>query len=141
MDDSWGKLSQLPPVVPDLNFGPSKEYLRELKEAGDRAQEIRQAQLDTAKNTGTMREQLDRVICNQNDYIDYLKNQNNELIRVLENIFASSEDSAAVQKEIMGIMQEKNISEELIKDKGMDMFIQGLFTCISIYLSSKGIKF
>ena len=140
VDNLWGKLSQLPPVVPDLNFGPDSETLRAIRESGERTKKIQQAQLETAKNTGTMREQLDKVICNQNEYIELLKRQNHDLMRVLENIFASSEDSATVQKEILRIMQEQNVNEELLKDKGMDVFIQGLFTCVNMYLASKGIN-
>ena|GEM_PF-6702188 len=126
--------------MPKMNIGPSPETLKAMDEGVERKRKAQEAQVRTAQNTEDMKEQLDRVICNQNDYIELLKRQNHNLIRVLENIFVSSEDSAAVQKEILRIMQEQNVNEGLLKDKGMDVFIQGLFTCVNMYLASKGIN-
>lgn len=103
--------------------------------------QAQQAQIRTAENTEKMITQQETIISNQNEYIKTIREQHVHTMQVLENIFASSEDNVGVQKEIMRIMQENDINEGLIKDKGMDMFIQGLFMCISIYLSSKGVKF
>lgn len=102
--------------------------------------QAQQAQIKTAENTEVMKEEMREIINNQIDYIRMLKEQHSHTTQVLENIFASSEDNTGVQKEMLKIMSEKGINEDLIKDKGMDVFVQGLFTCINILLAKNGIN-
>lgn len=99
--------------------------------------EARKATIETAANTAEMKSDLKEVIHNQNSYIRLLEKQN----EVLKNIFASNEDSAAVQKEIMKILQEQGIDESTFKDKGLDVVIQSAFMAVQIWLKSKGIDF
>jgi len=139
-DKIWNSIPQNQYLQPNLNLEPDKEVMKAIRENGERVRKSQEAQVATAQNTEDMKERLDRVICNQNDYIEILKNQNQYIKQVLGNIFASSEDATGVQKEILKIMMTQNVNESLLKDKGMDIFIQGLFTCINMYLSSKGIQ-
>ena len=99
--------------------------------------EARKATIETAANTAEMKSDLKEVIHNQNSYIKLLEKQN----EVLKNIFASNEDSVAVQKEIMKILQEQGIDESTFKDKGLDVVIQSAFMAAQIWLKSKGIDF
>lgn len=101
--------------------------------------EQRQATIETAKNTSEMKEDLKTVIHNQNDYIAMLKEQNDHIKRVLNNMFGSSEDSVIVQKEILKIMQESKPTNGMVVDKGLDVMIQVVFNAVQIYLKSKGI--
>lgn len=103
--------------------------------------EERQANIQTAENTTEMKGDLKTVIHNQNDYIAILKEQNEYIKQVLNNMFGSSEDSVIVQKEILKIMQESKPSDGLVADKGLDVVIQLAFNAIQIYLKSKGIIF
>lgn len=101
----------------------------------------RQANIETARNTSEMKNDLKMVIHNQNDYIAMLKEQNEYIKRVLNNLYGSSEDSVIVQKEILKIMQESNSAGGMITDKGLDAVIQMVFNAVQIYLKSKGIMF
>lgn len=103
--------------------------------------EQRQATLETAKNTSEMKEDLKTVIHNQNDYIALLKEQNDHIKQVLNNMFGSSEDSVIVQKEILKIMLESKPTDGMVADKGFDVVIQLVFNAAQIYLKSKGITF
>ena len=103
--------------------------------------EQRQAVIETAENTAEMKGDLKTVIHNQNDYISMLKEQNEYIKQVLNNMFGSAEDSVIVQKEILKIMQESKPSDGLVADKSLDVAIQLAFNAISIYLKSKGIFF
>ncbi len=102
-------------------------------------EEQRRATIETAKNTSEMKEDLKTVIHNQNDYIAMLKEQNDHIKQVLNNMFGSSEDSVIVQKEILKIMQESKPTDGMIADKGLDVVIQLVFNAVQIYLKSKGI--
>lgn len=101
--------------------------------------EQRRATIETAKNTSEMKEDLKTVIHNQNDYIAMLKEQNDHIKQVLNNMFGSSEDSVIVQKEILKIMQESKPTDGMVVDKGLDVVIQLVFNAVQIYLKSKGI--
>ena len=153
MDSDWNKLKfqndnqwlekitdSTPTYLPSINTGRNKELDEHLEEMYERNRKVYQAQLETAENTGKMKGQLDRIICNQNDYIDMLKEHNNHILQELQNIFGSQEDSVMVQKEIFKLMKEQNVNENLLKDKGMDAFIQALFMCINILLVRHGIN-
>ena len=72
---------------------------------------------ETAVNTAEANSQLQRVIDNQNEYIDLLKGQlatqqrqlelDEKQLAILKNIFASGEDGVVVEKEIMKLIQEQ----------------------------------
>lgn len=102
-------------------------------------EEQRQATMETARNTSEMKEDLKTIIYNQNNYIALLKEQNDYIKQVLNNMFGSSEDSVIVQKEILRIMSESKPIGGMVADKGMDVVIQLVFNAIQIYLKSKGI--
>lgn len=103
--------------------------------------EQRQATIETARNTAEMKDDLKTVIHNQNDYIAMLKEQNEYIKQVLNNMFGSSEDSVIIQKEILKIMQESKPTDGMAADKGLDVIIQLVFNAVQLYLKSKGILF
>lgn len=79
----------------------------------------------TANNTAETNARLNRIIDNQNDYIDTLQEQfkvSQAQLDILNNIFASEEDAVAVEKEIMRIIQteidDKHPLWDYVKDKG-----------------------
>lgn len=104
-------------------------------------EEERRANIETAKNTAEMKDDLKTVIHNQNDYIAMLKEQNEYIKQVLNNMFGSSEDAVIVQKEILKIIQESKPTDGMITDKGLDVVVQLVLNAIQIYLKSKGIMF
>jgi len=106
-----------------------------------RKEQVRQATVETAENTAEMKADLKNVIHNQNEYITILKEQNEYIKQVLNNMFGSSEDSVIVQKEILKIMQELKPTDGLVADKGLDVVIQLVFNAVQLYLKSKGIFF
>ena len=114
----------------------------------------------TAYNTAETNVQLQRVVENQNEYIDMLKEQlsmqkkqlefDEQQLTILKNIFASGEDGVAVEKEILNLIQEQIDSShplwEYVKDKGGDVAVTGvvagapiIYNAIKMYLASKGI--
>lgn len=114
----------------------------------------------TAMNTAETNVQLQKVVDNQNAYIDILKEQlatqkkqmelNEEQLGILNNIFASGEDGVIVEKEIMKLIQDQiDTSHPLwdyVKDKGGDVAAAGvtagapvIYASIKMYLASKGI--
>ena len=114
----------------------------------------------TATNTAETNVQLQKIVENQNAYIDVLKDQlstqkqqlelNEHQLTVLKNIFASGEDGVAVEKEIMKLIQEQIDSNhplwDYVKDKGGDIAVAGvtagapiIYGAIKMYLASKGI--
>lgn len=115
----------------------------------------------TAINTGETNIQLQKVVENQNEYIDILKMQlstqkqqlelDEQQLTILKNIFASEEDGVAVEKEIMKFIQEQIDSShplwEYVKDKGGDVAVAGvtagipiIYSAMKMYLLSKGIQ-
>lgn len=104
-------------------------------------EEERRANIETAKNTAEMKDDLKTVIHNQNDYIAMLKEQNEYIKQVLNNMFGSSEDAVIVQKEILKIIQESKPTDGMVTDKGLDVVVQLVLNAIQIYLKSKGIMF
>ena len=107
----------------------------------------------TAENTAQANLQLQKIIENQNAYIDLLRGQlesSQKQLDLLKNIFASSVDGVAVEKEIMKIIQ-LNIDErhplwEYVKDKGGDVAVAGvlqwgpvIWTALKTYLAAQGI--
>ena len=103
-----------------------------------------------SKNT---RVQHQKIIENQNAYIDLLRGQletSQKQLDILKNLFASTEDGVAVEKEIMKIIQanidEKHPLWEYVKDKGGDVAVAGvlqwgpvIWTALKTYLATQGI--
>lgn len=137
---------------------------RRTKQLAEEAYNNRQRELkaieQTAMNTAETNVQLQKVVDNQNAYIDVLKDQldtqkkqielNEEQLGILNNIFASGEDGVIVEKEIMKLIQTQIDSRhplwEYVKDKGGDVAAAGvtagapiIYASIKMYLASKGI--
>lgn len=106
------------------NIGPviPKDVQRELDNVYQRRKKAEEAQIKMAED------------------MEEIQKQNRKIMETLENIFSSSEDSTIVQKEILKTMQDNNINEELLKDKGLDVFVQGILACIGIVLKQYGIQ-
>lgn len=130
------------------------------EEAHNNRQRMQKAIEQTAMNTAETNLQLQKVVENQNAYIDVLKEQlssqkqqielNEQQLIILKNIFASGEDGVIVEKEIMKLIQEQiNSSHPLwnyVKDKGGVIAVAGvtagapvIYASIKMYLASKGI--
>ncbi|MBE5987134.1 MAG: hypothetical protein E7250_05350 [Paenibacillaceae bacterium] len=139
-DKIWNSIPKNQYLQPNLNLEPDKEVMRNIKESAEHIRKSQDAQIKTAQNTDDIKGLINTVIINQFDYINMLKEYNNHILQELQNIFGSSEDSVIVQKEILKMMKEQNVNEDLLKDKGMDAFIQALFMFLNLYLGSKGIK-
>ena len=114
---------------------------------------MQEAVVQTAENTAQTNIQLQKVIENQNDYIDLLKKQleiDAKQLDALKNIFASSEAGVTVEKEIMKLIEEQ-IDEnhplwDYVKDKGGDVAVAGIlqwgpviWTAVKACLVAKGI--
>lgn len=134
---------------------------RMAEEAYNNRQKMQKAIEQTAVNTGETNIQLQKVVENQNAYIDILKEQlsihkkqlelDEQQLMILRNIFASEEDGIAVEKEIMKLIQEQIDAShplwEYIKDKGGDVAVAGvtagipvIYSAIKVYFLSKGIQ-
>ena len=130
-------------------------------EAYNNRQKMQKAIEQTSANTAETNLQLQKVVENQNAYINVLKEQlsiqaqqlkfSEQQLSILKNIFASGEDGVAVEKEIMKLIQGQiDTSHPLwgyVKDKGGDVAVAGitagvpvLYNAIKMYLASKGIQ-
>ncbi|TJX15239.1 DUF3450 domain-containing protein [Tissierella creatinini] len=141
-----------------------EESNRRTMQIAEEAYNHRQRELkaieQTALNTAETNVQLQKVVDNQNSYIDILKEQlatqkkqmelNEEQVTILNNIFASGEDGVIVEKEIMKLIQAQIDSShplwDYVKDKGGDLAVAGvtagapvIYASIKMYLASKGI--
>ena len=126
------------------------EQSKEQKNREDRQLAAMEA---TANNTAETNARLNRIIDNQNDYIDTLQEQlkvSRAQLGILNNIFASEEDAVAVEKEIMRIIQneidDKHPLWDYVKDKGGDLMVTGttvgvpvLYKSFKTFLATKGI--
>jgi len=139
----------------------SKRTQQIAEEAYNNRQKMQAAIEQTAINTAETNVQLQKVIENQNSYIDVLKDQlstqkqqlelDEQQLTIIKNIFASEEDGVAVEKEIMKLIQDQIDSRhplwDYIKDKGGDIVVGGvtagapvIYSAIKMYLASKGIR-
>lgn len=120
------------------------------EEAYNNRQKMQKAIEQTAINTAETNLQLQKVVENQNSYIDILKKQlemQEKQLLILKNIFVSGEDGVAVEKEILELIQKQIDSNhplwEYVKDKGGDVAVAGIpviYNAIKMYLVSKGIQ-
>lgn len=138
----------------------SRRTMQLAEEAYNNRQRELKAIEQTAMNTAETNLQLQKVVENQNAYIDVLKEQlsvqkqqielNEQQLIILKNIFASGEDGVIVEKEIMKLIQEQIDSShplwDYVKDKGGDIAVAGanagapvIYASIKMYLASKGI--
>lgn len=130
------------------------------KEANNNRQRMQVAIEQTAINTAETNVSLQKVVENQNAYIDVLKTQlsiqkqqlefDEQQLTILNSIFASEEDSVIVEKEIMKHIKEQIDSThplwDYVKDKSGDVAVAGvivgapvLYSAIKAYLASKGV--
>lgn len=130
------------------------------EEAYNNRQRMQKAVEQTAINTAETNVQLQKVIKNQNSYIDVLMDQlssqkqqlelNEQQLTTLKNIFASGEDGIIAEKEIMKLIQNEIDSSHPVldyaEDKGGDIAVAGItavapviFKAIKMYLVSKGV--
>ncbi len=133
----------------------NKEFQRIAEEAYNSRQCMQNAVTQTAHNTANTNEKLEKVIDNQNDYINLLKEQLNaqtEQLDVLKNIFSVEENGINIETEIMNIIKGEIDSKhplwEYVKDKGGDVAVAGvtagipiIYNAIKTYLLSKGLSF
>lgn len=120
------------------------------EEAYNNRQKMQKAIEQTATNTAETNIQLQKVVENQNSYIDILKKQlemQEKQLLILKNIFVSGEHGVAVEKEILELIQKQIDSNhplwEYVKDKGGDVAVAGIpviYNAIKMYLVSKGIQ-
>ena len=130
-----------------------RETMRIAEEAYNNRQRMQKAMEETAENTAANNVQLEKIVAQQSRHIDLLEKQlstQEEQLTTLKNIFASTEDGVAVEKEIMKLIKEQ-IDEshpmwEYVKDKGGDVAVAGIlqwgpviWTAVKAYLATKGI--
>lgn len=138
--------------------------MRQAQEVGEQAfqnrKKMQEAMERTANNTAVTNERLEKIIDQQSEHIDLLKNANDTLkeqlesekkqIEILQNIFASGEDGVLVEKELMRLIQNEIDDThplwDYVKDKGGDIAVAGatagipvLYGAFKAYLLSKGI--
>lgn len=136
----------------------NQRIISEANEAYENRQKTLTALQQTAQNTEETNNQLGVMVSQQMEYIGLLQEANKTLkrqletqqnqLQVLQNIFASTEDAAIVEKEIMRLIAEQ-IDEnhplwEYVKDKGGDVLIAGgpvLFRAFKAFLIARGISF
>lgn len=154
------------PAMPTLKIDTSglDSAMRAIDAANQERWEREQRQLDaleaTASNTAETNNRLNKVIDNQNDYIEALKTQiemqkkqielSAEQVEILKNIFGSTEDGVAVEKELMKLIRDeiddKHPLWDYVKDKGGDIAVAGiaagapiLYNTFKAFLLTKGI--
>lgn len=130
-----------------------QEQERMTREANQKQQRALNDLDVTANNTALMSERMQNVIRNQNDYIELLKQQieiYEQQLKILKNIFASNEDSAAVEKEIFKLIRDQIDDQhpmwDYVKDKAGDIAVVGIttgapiiFNAFKAYLAKNGI--
>lgn len=97
-----------------------------------------------AQNTDIMIQSLSDQVTLQKKYIELLELNNNaqkEQLGILNNLFASNEDSAIVAKEILTIMQQQdNVNDSMksfLADKGVDVLL-AVLPALWTYLQKQG---
>lgn len=137
-----------------------RELQQAAQEAYDTRQRMQRAMEQTAANTAETNVQLQKVVENQNEYIDMLKDQlsmqkqqlefDEQQLTILKNIFDSGESGVVIEKEILNLIQEQIDSShplwDYVKDKGGDVAVAGvvagapvIYNAFKMYLASKGI--
>ena len=172
-NDILNKLKSTDMLKLDLSYTTNlaSGIQKQIEESNKRTQQFaeeaynnRQRELNaieqTANNTAETNVRLQKVVENQNEFIDILKEQlstqkqqlelSEQQLNILKNIFASGEDGVAVEKEIMKLIREQVDSNhplwEYVKDKGGDIAVAGVVTglpviygAIKMFLASKGL--
>lgn len=138
--------------------------MHQAQEVGEQAyqnrKQMQEAMERTAYNTDMTNKRLEKIIDQQSSHIELLENAiktlQNQLetgqkqLEILQNLFASEEDGAQVEKELMNLIKieidETHPLWEYVKDKGGDIAVAGatagipvLYGAIKAYLMSKGI--
>ena len=115
----------------------NQKMIAEANEAYENKQRLFSAMEATAQNTAEANTQLNTMVNQQMDHIRLLQDAKQTLeqqldtqqtqLRILKDIFTSTEDSTTVEKEIMRLIAE-NIDDkhplwEYVKDKGSDALV------------------
>ena len=131
----------------------NNQAFKHAEEAYKNGQKVRESLEQTANNTAETNAQLQKVIDNQNDYIELLKQQlevNQQQVEILKDIFKSGDEGVAMEMEIKALIEQKIDSNhplwDYVKDKGGDIAVAGITTATPFiynalkgYLTSKGI--
>ncbi|RHO54839.1 hypothetical protein DW094_08465 [Ruminococcaceae bacterium AM07-15] len=135
-------------------FAERERVTRQIaQEAYQNRQKMQKALEATAENTARTNQQLQQVVQNQNDYIALLKQQletDEQQLDVLKSIFASDENGAAVEKEILNLIRDQIDSQhpmwDYVKDKTGDIAVAGItagapiiYNALKAYLATKGV--
>lgn len=132
-----------------------QEQERMAREANQKQQRALNTLDVTASNTALMSEQMQYLIKSQNNQIELLEKQieiYEKQLKILKNIFASNEDSAAVEKEIFKLIRDQIDDQhpmwDYVKDKAGDIAVAGIttsapiiFNAFKAYLAKNGIIF
>ncbi len=106
---------------------------KEILADGNSGQRAFRAIKEIAENTAESNAQLQELVDHQKRYIKLLEQQ----LDTLKNIFASHEDSAIIEKEMLKIIQERMDSnpslKEFILDKSGDVAVAGILNHIPKY--------
>lgn len=154
------------PQIPTLKIDTSHidEAMRISTEISRQKHEYERRQLDaleaTANNTAEASNRLNKVIDNQNDYIEALKAQielqkkqlqiSEAQSNILSSVFSSTEASVAIEREIMALIKaeidDTHPLWDYVSDKGGDVAVAGLtaatpilYSAFKAFLVSKGI--
>lgn len=130
------------------------------QEAYENRQRMQKAIEQTAINTAETNVQLQKVVENQNEYIDVLKEQLTmqkkqiqvleQQTNILERVFSSEQDGVVAEQEILELIKKQIDSSHplwnYVKDKGGDVLVTGVTTgvpviygALKMYLEAKGI--
>ena len=118
----------------------NRKALQVAETAYKNREKLQKAIEQTAANTAETNVRLEKVVENQNSYIDILKEQlssqqkqlefDEQQLAILKNIFASEEDGVTVEKEIWKLIQEQMDSShplrDFLKGKGGDIAVAGV---------------
>ena len=145
-------------TIPQEIEAMNRRIIAETNEAYENRKKAITALQQTAQNTEETNEQLGVMVSQQMEHIKLLLEANKTLkrqletqqnqLQVLQNIFASGEDAAIVEKEIMRLITEQIDKShplwEYVKDKGGDALIASgpvLFKAFKAFLIARGISF
>lgn len=101
--------------------------------------ESQEAAIKTAENTEFIKDNMFEVLNNQNEHIKLqrlLLDNSNRQLEYLKRLFFSQEDSTAVIKEILHIIESEKID---IKQLTAEQLIELVLKAIGTYILSKGI--
>lgn len=134
--------------LPESPFEAIQKQNKEVFQMAMEGNKKKQQQFDDthkiAQNTDIIIQSLSDQVALQKKYIELLELNNNaqkEQLGILNNLFASNEDSAIVAKEILTIMQQQdNVNDSMksfLADKGVDVLL-AVLPALWTYLQKQG---